>query len=110
MCGHPIRLDGSEHTLDSDIGGDTGFDLASRMNMMMSMIVGLTNKVNGQEEASPPWSTTVHLSSCTSPRGSEDQITDCPDPGSRTGRGSTQVGGAASLPDSLAGGCYFSGG
>ena len=64
----PQDLDGSEQNLDSDLVCDAGLDIASPMDMMMSMIIGLTNKVNGQEEASHPQSATVHLS-LSAPRG-----------------------------------------
>ena len=62
----PPDLDDSEQTLANEMGGDAGLDLASHMDMMMSMIVDLSQKVNGQEETSQQQSATVHLlSGCT---------------------------------------------
>ena len=41
-------------------------DIASRMDMMMSMLVDLSNKVNGQEEVFQAQSEACHISSATS--------------------------------------------
>ena len=57
----PQDLDSSKLNLDTDISGYAGLDLASHMDLMMSMILGLANKVNDQEEASQPQSASVHL-------------------------------------------------
>ena len=58
----PPDLDGSEKTLDNAIGGDAGLDLGSNMDMMVSMIMDLSNTVNGQGEGSQLQSATVDLS------------------------------------------------
>ena len=47
-------LDIVEHSLDSDLRGDTGMDLASCMDMMMSMIVALSKKVSDLNQVLQP--------------------------------------------------------
>ena len=58
----PPDLDGTEETLDSDVGGDTRLDMASQMDMLMSMIMDLSNKVNGQGQAAQVHSALDHVS------------------------------------------------
>ena len=48
----PPDLDGVEQTLDSDLRGDTGLDLASHMDMMMLMIVDLSKNINDLDQVS----------------------------------------------------------
>ena len=43
-------LDGTSVVLDDEGGGDASLDLASHMDIMMSMMVHLSNKVNGLEQ------------------------------------------------------------
>ena len=45
-------LDSNQEALDNETVIDLGLDMASRMDMMMTMLVDLTNRVNGREEES----------------------------------------------------------
>ena len=44
-------LDGTSVVFDNEGGGDASLDVASRKDIMMSMMVDLSNKVNGLEQA-----------------------------------------------------------
>ena len=57
----PPYLDESEQNFDSDLRGDTDLDLASHIDMIMSIIVDLSSTVNGQEEVSQLQSVTAHF-------------------------------------------------
>ena len=45
-------LDSNQEALDNETVIDLGLDMASRMDMMMTMLVDLTNRENGREEES----------------------------------------------------------
>ena len=61
----PPDLVSTEETLDSDAVDATSLNMASRMDMMTSMLIDLSNKVNGQEAASQAESEACHISPVT---------------------------------------------
>ena len=58
-----LEIQGTSVVWDNEGWGDASLDLASCMNMMMSMMVDLSNKVNGLEQVPQAPAAPDHVSS-----------------------------------------------